>query len=103
MNVGFIDDKRLWAVPDAGLIALAAKLRQADEASRDPSTGEPIEAWYAGVLADGIEIGVETEAVTHLMDDRERPAFRWALETWLEQRSKPPEWALRLRDDLRSL
>jgi hypothetical protein len=101
LNVGFLDDKQLWAVPDAALAALVAKLRQADESSLDPSTGEPIDD--ADVLADAIEIGVETEAITHVMDGRDRPAFRWALETWLEQRSEPPEWAMRLRDDLRSL
>ena len=100
---GSFDDKRIWAVPDAALIALVAKLRQAGESSADPATDQPIEAAGADSLADSIEVGVETEAVTHLMDARDRPAFRWALETWLEQRSEPPEWAMRLRDDLRSL
>ena len=103
MNVGFIDDERIWTVPEAALIALVAKLRQAGETRFDPATGLPIEAWGADSLADSIEAGVETEAVTHLMDPRDRPAFRWALETWLEQRSELPEGAVRLRDALRSL
>jgi hypothetical protein len=100
MNVGFLDAKRLWDVPDAGLIALVAKLRQADETSLDPATGERIEPSDADFLADAIEIGVETGAITHVMDDRDRPAFRWALEAWIDQRSDPPEWATRLRIDL---
>jgi len=54
----------------------------------------------AALLADGIEIAIETGARTYVMDDRDQPGFRLALEAWLEQQ---PDWAVRLRDDLQKL
>jgi hypothetical protein len=104
MNIGFIDEKRIWAVPDAALIALAAKLRRATDRSIDPVTKQTIEAWRAHDLAVDIEVGVETGAVTHLMDDRDRPAFCWALQAWTtDQRSEPPDWAIELCVALQSV
>ena len=83
-------------MPEDALLALADKLRTVDDASRDPLTGDQIDPDGAGVLADGLEVAVETEATQFGMDDRDRPAFRWALEGWREGRAEIPDWAKQL-------
>jgi hypothetical protein len=83
-------------VPDEALLALAGRLRTAGEDSRDPVTLEKIDASRADVLADAIEVAVETGAAQLGMDDRDRPAFLWALEAWCGEHGVRPGWAKRL-------
>lgn len=87
MNVGFIADERIWWIPDIPFAALASILRRMAGDSES-----------AALLADGIEIAIETGARTYVMDDRDQPGFRLALEAWLEQQPDSPDWAVRLRD-----
>jgi hypothetical protein len=91
VEVGFIDDARLWEVPDDVLVELVATLRTAGDGSNDPASGEPIESGRADVLADVIEMCVETDAAELGIDDRDRAAFRWALKAWARKQDKIPE------------
>lgn len=59
-------------------------------------TSEKIDANRADVLADAIEVAVETGAAQLGMDERDRPAFLWALGAWCEEQGETPEWARRL-------
>ncbi len=79
MNIFFIDDTRLWTVSDETLLEIAALLRAAADGAVDPVTGEQVEARRAEDLADAIEVGVESGSVSIGIDDRDRPAFRWAV------------------------
>jgi hypothetical protein len=96
LEICFTDDWQFASVPKDALLALADKLRTADNASRDPLTGEQIDAGGADVLADALEVAVETEAAQFGMDESDRPAFRWALQRWCEGRAEIPGWAKQL-------
>ena len=80
-------------MPDDALLALAGRLRTAGEGSTDPVTGAQIDVVRAADLADVIEVAVETGAAQLGIDDRDRPAFLWALNGWCVEQGEQPAWA----------
>jgi hypothetical protein len=47
----------------------------------------------ADVLADVIEVALETEAAELGMDDADQPSLRQALESWAAAEESVPDWA----------
>jgi hypothetical protein len=93
-RIGFIDDWDAWFVPGDALAAVAERLRAVGEESRDPATGEHVDPVGADVLADTLEVALETETAQLWLDDSDRPALRWVLEAWSGEEA--PDWVVGL-------
>jgi hypothetical protein len=93
-RIGFVDEWDSWLVLDDALAEIVERLRAVGEKSRDPATGEHVDPVGAEVSADTLDVALETETGQLWLDERDRPALRWAL----EERSGPgaPDWVVGL-------
>jgi hypothetical protein len=95
METCFIDNWQFVSVPEEALLELARQLRSVEAGDKDVH-GRQVDTSRADVLADVIEVAVETDAAQLGIDDRDRPAFLWALQTWCKGQGAKPDWATRL-------
>lgn len=94
MDVWFIDDKTVWSIPDDSLRCVAELLGRADASARDPLTGRSVDVAGASIVADVLEVALDTGASDVGMDDKEKPSLRWAIQAYVDgQRGVVPKWA----------
>lgn len=77
MDIWFIDTKRVWSIPDSVLPQVLTHLR----------------ASGADIVADALEVALDTGAVDIGMDDAEKPAITRAVEAWATEQEQVPTWA----------
>jgi hypothetical protein len=76
VDLWFIDDKRVWSIPDDVLPQIIEQLRDSD----------------GDVVADVIEVALETGASQVGMDDREQPTLKAAIERWASEQPGVADW-----------